>query len=112
MCYLCIFLQSFDGKKKKRGTRDFNERQKLLHKHKKEMKGARREIKKDNQFLARQKLNEQLEKYVGLWHLNMESIIMLLRWGNDDDDIGGGSCFSILSTSLWRHYPINVSLFY
>ena len=59
------FFHSFDGKKKKqRGTRDFNERQKLIHKHKKEMKGARREIKKDNQFLARQKLNEQLEKYV------------------------------------------------
>ena len=59
-----IFPPSFDGKKKKRGTRDFNEKQKLLHKHKKEMKGARREIKKDNQFLARQKLHEQLEKYV------------------------------------------------
>ena len=32
------------------------------------MKGARREIKKDNQFLARQKLHEQMERYCVLLH--------------------------------------------
>ncbi|KAK3603036.1 hypothetical protein CHS0354_037784 [Potamilus streckersoni] len=51
----------FDGKKnRQKGTKDFNEHQKLVHKHKRELKGAIREIKKDNQFLARQKLQKQL----------------------------------------------------
>lgn len=54
--------ERFDGRKKRHGTRDFIEKQRLLHKHKKEMKGARREIRKDNRFLARQQLQEQLEK--------------------------------------------------
>ncbi|KAJ8316910.1 hypothetical protein KUTeg_004814 [Tegillarca granosa] len=49
--------------KKKRGTtRDFNEKQRMLHKYKKEFKGAMREIRKDTQFLARQQLHEQIEK--------------------------------------------------
>lgn len=49
--------------KKKRGTtRDFNQKQRMLHKYKKEYKGAMREIRKDTQFLARQQLQEQIEK--------------------------------------------------
>lgn len=60
--YLTTFAFRFDGRKKgKRGTRDFNEKQKLLHKHKKEMKGAMRELKKDTKFLAREKLSKQMK---------------------------------------------------
>ncbi|XP_064630063.1 nucleolar protein 14-like [Lineus longissimus] len=55
------FDEVFDGKKKRGGSRGFKEKQQLLHKHKKEMKGAMREIRKDNQFLAKQKLKEQME---------------------------------------------------
>lgn len=44
------------------GNKTGNERQKLRYKYKKEFKGALREIRKDNQFLAKQKLKEQLEK--------------------------------------------------
>lgn len=56
-----VFFCRFDGRKKgKRGTKDFNEKQKLLHKHKKEMKGAMRELKKDTKFIARQKLSKQM----------------------------------------------------
>ncbi|XP_053407134.1 nucleolar protein 14-like [Mercenaria mercenaria] len=55
--------EKFDGRKKgRRGTRDFNEKQKMIHKYKKEMKGAVRELKKDTRFLARQKLHETMEK--------------------------------------------------
>lgn len=39
-----------------------NDKQKLRYKYKKEFKGAIREIRKDNQFLAKQKLKEQLER--------------------------------------------------
>lgn len=52
----------FDGRKKRGGNRDLNEKQRLIHKHKKELKGAVREIRKDNQFLARQKLHDQIER--------------------------------------------------
>ncbi|KAL9983530.1 hypothetical protein ACROYT_G005716 [Oculina patagonica] len=44
------------------GSKTANERQKLRYKFKKEFKGAVREIRKDNQFLAKQKLKEQLDK--------------------------------------------------
>ncbi|XP_040191272.1 nucleolar protein 14 [Rana temporaria] len=38
------------------------ERKKLIHKHKREFKGAVREIRRDNQFLARVKLSESMER--------------------------------------------------
>ncbi|KAM5193116.1 nucleolar protein 14 [Mantella aurantiaca] len=38
------------------------ERKKLIHKHKREFKGAVREIRRDNQFLARVKLSETMER--------------------------------------------------
>ncbi|KAM7449136.1 nucleolar complex protein 14 [Porites harrisoni] len=44
------------------GNKASNEKQKLRYKYKKEFKGAIREIRKDNKFLAKQKLQEQLEK--------------------------------------------------
>ncbi|XP_053560171.1 nucleolar protein 14 [Bombina bombina] len=39
-----------------------HERKKLIHKHKKEFKGAVREIRRDNQFLARVQLSETMER--------------------------------------------------
>ncbi|XP_077992543.1 nucleolar protein 14-like isoform X2 [Glandiceps talaboti] len=50
-----------DSKKKNKDKR-MNEMQKLTYKHRREMKGAVREIRKDSQFIARQKLQEQLER--------------------------------------------------
>ena len=49
-------------KKKVKGNKQLNEKQKLVHRHRKEMKGAIREIRKDAQFLAKHKLKEQLQK--------------------------------------------------
>ncbi|XP_038064843.1 nucleolar protein 14-like isoform X2 [Patiria miniata] len=49
-------------KKKKDVGSAKNEKQRLLHNYKREMKGAIREIRKDAQFLAREKLNEQIER--------------------------------------------------
>ncbi|XP_033755939.1 nucleolar protein 14-like [Pecten maximus] len=48
--------------KHKSASKDLNEKQKLLHKYKKEMKGAMREIRKDNQFLARKQLKDQIDR--------------------------------------------------
>ncbi|XP_002742430.1 nucleolar protein 14-like [Saccoglossus kowalevskii] len=50
--------------KRKAQSRTQNEKQKLISKHRREMKGAIREIRKDTQFLARQKIEEQLERDV------------------------------------------------
>ena len=58
---MCCF--SFDGKKKRGGTKDFNEKQRLVHKYKQEFKGAVREIRKDNEFLTRIKIKEQMERW-------------------------------------------------
>lgn len=52
----------FDGKKKRVGSKEKLEKQRLLHKYKRERKGAMREIRKDAQFLARQKLNERIQR--------------------------------------------------
>lgn len=40
------------------------EHEKLLHKYKREMKGAIREIRRDTSFLAKLKLKETLQKWV------------------------------------------------
>ncbi|XP_072177495.1 nucleolar protein 14-like [Diadema setosum] len=55
---------SYDPTRKHRssGNKDYDERQRLVHRHRREMKGAIREIRKDSQFIARQKLEEQKER--------------------------------------------------
>lgn len=50
-----------EGMKKSVGTKDFQEKQKLLQKLKRERKGAKREIQRDTAFLARQQLMETLQ---------------------------------------------------
>jgi len=57
-------LSSFDGRKKRTGgSKESLEKQRLLHKYKREMKGSIREIRKDTQFIARQKLDDQIQRY-------------------------------------------------
>ncbi|CAB4024945.1 Nucleolar 14, partial [Paramuricea clavata] len=57
------FDEHYEVKRKhSSGNKHINERQKLRYKHKKEFKGALREIRKDSQFLARQQLQEQLQR--------------------------------------------------
>ncbi|XP_065591928.1 nucleolar protein 14 [Cyrtonyx montezumae] len=48
--------------RKQGGSKKEQERKRLIHKHKREFKGAVREIRKDNQFLARMKLSEIMER--------------------------------------------------
>nr|XP_009684460.1 PREDICTED: nucleolar protein 14 [Struthio camelus australis] len=48
--------------KKQGGSKKEQERKRLIHKHKREFKGAVREIRKDNQFLARMQLSEIMER--------------------------------------------------
>ncbi|XP_057562570.1 nucleolar protein 14 isoform X2 [Hippopotamus amphibius kiboko] len=48
--------------KKQGSTREEQERRRLVHKHKREFKGAVREIRKDNQFLARMQLAEIVQR--------------------------------------------------
>ncbi|XP_078071316.1 nucleolar protein 14 [Mustelus asterias] len=50
-----------DYGRKRGGTRQERERMRLVHKHKREFKGAVREIRKDAQFLARQKFSDMME---------------------------------------------------
>ncbi|XP_071827563.1 nucleolar protein 14-like isoform X2 [Apostichopus japonicus] len=49
-------------KDKSAGNKEKNEVRKLVHKHRQEMKGAMRELRKDTQFLAREKLQEQINR--------------------------------------------------
>ncbi|EHB06980.1 Nucleolar protein 14 [Heterocephalus glaber] len=48
--------------RKQGSTKEEQERKRLIHKHKREFKGAIREIRKDNQFLARMQLSEIMER--------------------------------------------------
>uniref|UniRef100_A0A8B9BMP1 NOP14 nucleolar protein n=1 Tax=Anser brachyrhynchus TaxID=132585 RepID=A0A8B9BMP1_9AVES len=48
--------------RKQGGNKKEQERKRLIHKHKREFKGAVREIRKDNQFLARMQLSEIMER--------------------------------------------------
>lgn len=60
--YEPLIEENFDGRKKRKGTKEQNEHQRLLHKLKREKKGAMREVRKDAQFLARERIKEQIEK--------------------------------------------------
>ncbi|XP_076761645.1 nucleolar protein 14 homolog l(3)07882 [Xylocopa sonorina] len=51
----------YDGKKHKTMSREKAEREKLLHKYKKEMKGAIREIRRDRAFLAKLQIKQQIK---------------------------------------------------
>lgn len=58
LCFL-----SFDGRKKRTGgSKESLEKQRLLHKYKREMKGTIREVRKDAQFIARTKLDDQIHR--------------------------------------------------
>ncbi|XP_068926829.1 nucleolar protein 14 [Petaurus breviceps papuanus] len=48
--------------RKQGSSKEEQERKRLIHKHKREFKGAVREIRKDNQFLARMQLTEIMER--------------------------------------------------
>nr|CAD7257690.1 unnamed protein product [Timema shepardi] len=58
----------FDGMKKRPMGRTKQERAKLLHKYKREMKGAMREIRRDKSFLAKLKLKETLTRSVTIFN--------------------------------------------
>ncbi|KAF7403186.1 hypothetical protein HZH68_005980 [Vespula germanica] len=51
----------YDGKKHKPMSKEKAEREKLLHKYKKEMKGAIREIRKDRAFLSKLQIKQQIK---------------------------------------------------
>ncbi|XP_072309280.1 nucleolar protein 14 [Eucyclogobius newberryi] len=55
-------VEILDYGKKRGSTREERERERLKHKYKKEFKGALREIRKDSRFLAREKLNDVMQK--------------------------------------------------
>lgn len=57
-----IFVR-LDYGKKRGSTREEREKERLQHKYKKEFKGALREIRKDSRFLAREKLNEVMNRW-------------------------------------------------
>lgn len=56
------FQAKFDGRKHFTGSKKKVEMKRLGQKYKREMKGAMREVRRDNQFLAQHQLNEQIEK--------------------------------------------------
>lgn len=51
----------YDGKKHRTVSKEKAEREKLLHKYKKEMKGAVREIRRDRAFLAKLQIKQQIK---------------------------------------------------
>ncbi|KAM6901193.1 nucleolar protein 14 [Lycodopsis pacificus] len=55
-------VEVLDYGKKRGSTREEREKERLKHKYKKEFKGALREIRKDTRFLAREKLNEVMDR--------------------------------------------------
>ena len=68
--YLFSNISRIDGVKKRHGTKEYLEKQKLMHKLKREKKGARREVQRDTAFLARQQLQDTLRRYGGCFNVN------------------------------------------
>lgn len=57
-----LVIIRLDYGKKRGSTREEREKERLKHKYKREFKGALREIRKDSRFLAREKLNEVMNR--------------------------------------------------
>ncbi|XP_054564408.1 nucleolar protein 14 isoform X2 [Eptesicus fuscus] len=55
-------VQVLEFGRKQGSTKEEQERKRLIHKHRREFKGAVREIRKDNQFLARMQLSEIMDR--------------------------------------------------
>ena len=72
-------LYSFDGRRKRVGSKEKQVEERLQHRYKREMKGAIRDIKKDAQFLAAQKLQEQMQRSVS--HMGLYMLAGVLSWG-------------------------------
>jgi hypothetical protein len=56
----------YEGKKNTRLPKEFTERLRLRQKYKREVKSTTRALILDNQFIAREELKQQMEKYVFL----------------------------------------------
>lgn len=62
-----LFLENrYEGKKNTRLPKEFTERLRLRQKYKREVKSTTRALILDNQFIAREELKQQMEKYVFL----------------------------------------------
>lgn len=73
-------LHSWSGKRKKGGpNKDVNERQRLNHKYKRELKAAIREVKRDNEVLARHQLETIIQKLVDFFYLLLSRVHQLYR---------------------------------
>lgn len=59
--FIFCIIYRYDGKKHKPMSKEKAEREKLLHKYKKEMKGAIREIRKDRAFLSKLQIKQQIK---------------------------------------------------
>lgn len=55
------FCYSYEGKRNRPESRELAERQKMAHKLKMETKNAKREIRRDNIFLAKHKISNQIK---------------------------------------------------
>lgn len=62
--YEPLIEDNFDGRRKRKGSKELAEQQRLMHKLKQETKGALKELRKDSQFLATERLKEQKQKDV------------------------------------------------
>uniref|UniRef100_A0A452J5B9 Uncharacterized protein n=1 Tax=Gopherus agassizii TaxID=38772 RepID=A0A452J5B9_9SAUR len=60
--YMPKIVKVLEFGRKQGGSKEEQERKRLIHKHKREFKGAVREIRKDNQFLARMQLSEIMQR--------------------------------------------------
>lgn len=60
--FLILFINRYDGRTFKTESKEKAERSKLLHRYKREMKSAVREIRKDNSFLSKLKYHEQAKR--------------------------------------------------
>lgn len=59
---ILLLIDRYDGRTFKTESKEKAERSKLLHRYKREMKSAVREIRKDNSFLSKLKYHEQVKR--------------------------------------------------
>lgn len=62
--FFFFFLCRYEGKKITRLSKEYQESLRIRQKYKREVKSTTRALMLDNQFIAREELRQQMEKYV------------------------------------------------
>jgi hypothetical protein len=79
-----IFIFRYEGKKNTRLPKEYTERLRLRQKYKREFKSTTRALVLDNQFIGREELKQQMEKYIWFCLIDITFLFVIIEILNEN----------------------------